>query len=204
MDDSMRKDTTETEGDVLTLDAIDSITLPGDIDPNLCETEDNHRWRIADDACAEWALKKIKAERDELERITSLAELEISRLREQIEVAQRRYDQNTAFLTAMLERYFDTVEHKRTKTGTESYRLLSGQLVRKPAAAKMQPDDEKLVEWLRSAGREDMLKVETKPKWGELKKGLTIVGDVVMIDDTGEIVDGIDIVEAPAAFSVKF
>ena len=194
--------TDSPEAEALTIDSIDELTLPGDADPD--EDQQSQRWRITDDGCADWALKKIKSEKDELDRITALAEQEIARLKDQIERAQRRYEQNTSFLTSMLEQFFDTVEHKRTKTGTESYRLLNGQLVKKPAAVKMQPDDEKLVAWLRSSGRDDLIKVETKAMWGELKKRIQLVGTVAMIPDTGEIIEGIDVVEVPPAFSVKF
>ena len=194
------KNTTETEA--LTIDMMDELTLPGDMDPD--EEQQSQRWRIADDGCADWALKKIKLEKDERDRIVELAEQEIARLKEQIEKADRRYAQNTDFLTSMLAEFFDTVPHKKTKTGTETYRLLNGQLVRKPAAVKMQPDDAKLVEWLKANGREDLIKVETKAMWGDLKKSLTIDGTVVLIEETGEVVDGIELVEAPPAFSVKF
>lgn len=191
-----------TEAEALTLDMMDELTLPGDMDPG--EEQQSQRWRIADDGCADWALKKIKIEKDEHDRIVDLAEQEIARLKEQIEKADRRYEQNTSFLTSMLAEFFDTVPHKKTKTGTETYRLLNGQLVRKPAAVKMQPDDAKLVEWLKANGREDLIKVETKAAWGELKKQIAIVGTIAMIEDTGEIVDGIELVESPPAFSVKF
>ena len=123
---------------------------------------------------------------------------------EQDERAERRYEQNTAYITSLLAAFFDTVPHKKTKTGTESYRLLNGQLVKKPAAVKMQPDDAKLVDWLRAAGREDLIKVETKAMWGELKKQVEVVDTLVMMPETGEIVEGIELVEVPAAFSVKF
>lgn len=192
----------EPEGEALSIDSIDELTLPGDMDPD--EEQQNQRWRIADDGCADWALKKIKLEKDERDRIVALAEQEIARLKDQIERADRRYDQNTSFLTSMLAEFFETVPHKKTKTGTESYRLLNGQLVKKPATIKLQPDDEKLVTWLRAAGREDLIKVETKDMWGELKKQIEMVGTVAMMPDTGEIIEGIDVVEVPPAFSAKF
>ena len=192
----------EPEGEALSIDSIDELTLPGDMDPD--EEQQNQRWRIADDGCAAWALKEIKLEKDERDRIVALAEQEIARLKDQIERADRRYDQNTSFLTSMLAEFFETVPHKKTKTGTESYRLLNGQLVKKPATIKLQPDDEKLVTWLRAAGREDLIKVETKAMWGELKKQIEMVGTVAMMPDTGEIIEGIDVVEVPPAFSAKF
>jgi len=192
----------EPEGEALSLDSIDDLVLPGDVDPG--EEQQSQRWRITDDGCADWALKKIKLEKDEHDRIVALAQQEIARLTDQIAKADRRYEQNTSFLTSMLAEFFETVPHKKTKTGTESYRLLNGQLVKKPAGIKLQPDDAKLVEWLRAAGREDLIKVETKAMWGELKKQLEMVGTVAMMPDTGEIIEGIDVVEVPAAFSVKF
>ena len=192
----------EPEGEALSLDSIDDLVLPGDVDPG--EEQQSQRWRITDDGCADWALKKIKLEKDEHDRIVALAQQEIARLTDQIAKADRRYEQNTSFLTSMLAEFFETVPHKKTKTGTESYRLLNGQLVKKPAGIKLQPDDEKLVAWLRAAGREDLIKVEEKAMWGELKKKLEMVGTVAMMPDTGEIIEGIDVVEVPAAFSVKF
>ena len=193
---------TEPEGEALSLDSIDDLVLPVAVDPG--EEQQSQRWRITDDGCADWALKKIKLEKDEHDRIVALAQQEIARLTDQIAKADRRYEQNTSFLTSMLAEFFETVPHKKTKTGTESYRLLNGQLVKKPAGIKLQPDDEKLVAWLRAAGREDLIKVETKAMWGELKKQLEMVGTVAMMPDTGEIIEGIDVVEVPAAFSVKF
>lgn len=186
----------------LTLEELEGLTLPGDADPD--EEQAPQRWSITDDGCADWALKKIKTEKDELDRITALAEQEIARLKEQVEKAQRRYEQNTAFLTSMLEQFFDTVEHKKTKTGTESYRLLHGQLVRKPGGFKPEPDHEKLVAWLRQNGYENLVKVEESARWGDLKKQITFTGTIATITETGEIVEGVNVTETAPAFSVKF
>jgi hypothetical protein len=51
---------------------------------------------------------------------------------------------------------------------------------------------------------EDMIKVEEKAKWGDLKKKLRFVGTVATIEDTGELVEGIKVIETPPQFSVKF
>ena len=185
----------------LTLDTIDDLTLPGDSD----ETDDQpQRWSITDDGCADWALKKIKTEQDEHDRVVALADQEIARLLELKAKADRRLQQNTAFLTSMLEQFFGTVEHKKTKTGTETYRLLHGQLVLKPAGFKPAPDHEKLVPWLRANGYEGLVKVKEEAAWSELKKKLTFTGTIATIEDTGELVEGINIEEVPPAFSVKF
>lgn len=191
----------EAQATALTLDTIEELTLPGDADPD--EEQAPQRWSITDDGCADWALKKIKTDKDELDRITELGKLEISRITEQIERAQRRYEQNTAYLTSLLAEFFGTVEHKRTKAGTETYRLLHGQLVMKPATIKAEPDHEKLVKWLRDNGYGDLVKVEESAHWGDLKKMLRFVGPVATIAETGELVDGINAAVQPPAFSVK-
>lgn len=200
--ETAENDAGEAPATPLTLEELEGLALPGDADPD--EEQAPQRWSITDDGCADWALKKIKTERDELERITALAEQEIARLKEQVEKAQRRYEQNTAFLTSMLEQFFDTVEHKRTKTGTESYRLLHGQLVRKPGGFKPEPDHEKLVAWLRQNGYENLVKVEESARWGDLKKQITFTGTIATITETGEIVEGVNVTETAPAFSVKF
>ena len=200
--ETAEKDAGEAPTTPLTLEELEGLTLPGDADPD--EEQAPQRWSITDDGCADWALKKIKTERDELDRITALAEQEIARLKEQVEKAQRRYEQNTAFLTSMLEQFFDTVEHKRTKTGTESYRLLNGQLVKKPGGFKPEPDHEKLVAWLRQNGYENLVKVEESARWGDLKKQITFTGTIATITETGEIVEGVNVTETAPAFSVKF
>lgn len=46
----------EPEGEALSLDSIDDLVLPGDVDPG--EEQQSQRWRITDDGCADWAPKK--------------------------------------------------------------------------------------------------------------------------------------------------
>ena len=90
---------------------------------------------------------------------------------------------------------------KTTKT-TEKYRLLSGTLTLKKGGTKATPDDAKLVPWLKANGFGDYVKTEESAKWGELKKGLTFVGSVATITETGEIVEGITVTEQPDIFKV--
>lgn len=192
----------EPEAVPLTLDELEELILPGDAETE--EQQPAKRWSITDDGCADWALKKIKAEKDELDRLTELAQAEIARIQDKLARAQRRYEQNTAYLTSMLAMYFNTVPHKVTKSGQESYQLLNGKLVLKPAGVKAEPDDTALVAWLRQNAMEDMIKVEEKAKWGDPKKKLRFVGTVATIEDTGELVEGIKVIETPPQFSVKF
>lgn len=167
------------------------------------ETESAPRpaWRITDDGCADWACRKIAEEKTELDRITALGESQIEKIQQRIDAARRRYENGTRFLTGKLAEYFETVPHKTTKT-KHSYRLLSGTLVKKLGGSTMKQDDDTLLAYLKASGNEDMIQNTEKPKWGEFKKRLEIVGGQIVDKTTGELVEGVQIIEKPDTFTV--
>lgn len=165
------------------------------------QPEGPRQWRIADDACADWAVAKIAEERAELNRIKQLADEQISRIMAKVQAAEKRYENGTSYLTGKLAEYFETVPVKKAKT-KHSYRLLSGTLTKKLGGVAMKQDDGKLLEYLKASGNDDMITVTEKPKWGEFKKRLEIMGGVVVDQTTGEIVEGVEVVEKPDTFSV--
>lgn len=184
---------------VITLEELEAMALPGD----TTEAEEAARppFRIADDGCADWAVRKIAVEKAEYDRIRTLGEEQIARIQQQIDAAKRRFEQNTAFLTSHLGQYFQTVPHRCTKT-TEKYRLLSGTLTLKYGAADTKRDDTKLVAFLRRIGRDDLVNVKEEAAWGDLKKLLTFAGDTAIIAETGEIVEGVTVTTKPDTFTV--
>ena len=167
------------------------------------ETEDAPRpaWRIADDGCADWACRKIAEEKAELDRIRELADAQIQKIEEKVAAAERRFQNGTRFLTGKLAEYFETVPHKTTKTKA-SYRLLSGTLTRKFGGTTMKQDDEKLVQFLKNSGQLEFIKTEEKPRWGDFKKRLEIIGGSVVDKETGEIVEGVTVETKPDTFTV--
>ena len=173
--------------------------MPADL-PEEAQSE-RKPFRIADDDCADWAVKKIAEEKAEFERIKNLGEQEISRIKERIAQAERRYNQNTEFLRQRLGEFFDSVPHKCTKT-TEKYRLLSGTLTLKYGGIDAKRDDTALVPFLRETGHEELVKVKEEVAWGELKKLLTFAGDTAIMTDTGEVVPGLTITTKPDTFNI--
>ena len=167
------------------------------------EAEDAPRpaWRITDDGCADWACRKIAEEKAELDRIRELADAQIQKIEEKVAAAERRFQNGTRFLTGKLAEYFETVPHKTTKTKA-SYRLLSGTLTRKFGGTTMKQDDEKLVQFLKNSGQLEFIKTEEKPRWGDFKKRLEIMGGSVVDKETGEIVEGVTVETKPDTFTV--
>lgn len=190
----------QPEFHAVTLDELEALDMDA-----LASQEEGRAprdWHITDDACADWAVQKIATERAELARIKALADEQISRIMEKVQAAEKRCENGTAYLTGKLAEYFETVPQKKTKT-QRSYRLLSGVLKVKIGSLTMKQDDEKLLEYLKASGNSDMIQLVEKPKWGEFKKRLEIVGGQIVDNTTGEIVEGVEVITKPDTFHVE-
>lgn len=161
-------------------------------------------FHITNDDLADWAIQSIKEDLYERDRIIAIAENKIDELKNEIKNIERKYDRKISFLKSCLFDYFETVDHKETKT-QESYKLLSGSLVMKKASDKIvKEDDDTLVQYLIENDMTDYVKITKSPKWAEYKKRLEISGKHVIDSETGEIVDAVLIEQSPPKFDVKF
>lgn len=165
---------------------------------------DREEWTIKDDSSAEWALQHIAEDKSEYERLETLGKERIEYYTEKIEAARKRFENSTAYFNGKLMEYFQTVRHKKTKSGIEKYALLSGTLQMKPASKKPVVNDEQLVEWLAASGMTDYIKTKKTPAWGDLKKLLDFSGDVPVVKETGEVVEGVTFEDIPETFEIKF
>ena len=86
------------------------------------ENEEKDEFVIDSDKLAEWAVKQIRKEIDERDRLVELAKTEIAELNKKIEQSVSRCESSTGYLKGKLLEYFNTVEHKATKT-QETYKL---------------------------------------------------------------------------------
>lgn len=167
------------------------------------DSDEDMGFRISDDDTADWAVRKIAEERAELARMQAMAQEQIGRIMDKVAAAEKRCESATSYLTGKLAEYFNTVPHKVSKGETqETYRLLSGVLKMKRGGVSMLQDDAKLLEHLKETGAVEFITTTEKPKWGELKKHLKIVGDQVVNCSTGEIVEGVAVVEKPDVFVI--
>lgn len=177
--------------------------LDDEIYPGNEQTETKEEWRITNDSAADWAVEKIKAEKDELDRIESIAQEKIERINEMLEIERQKYQNKTGFLKSKLAEYFETVERKSTKT-QESYQLLSGKLVKKLGGFKPSYEDTELLNYLKNDGLTDYIEVTEKPAWGEYKKRLVLTETGAIDTETGETIDVIKVERQLDTFDVKF
>jgi len=158
---------------------------------------------IRDDDTADWAVAKLAEKKEEADRLIGLAEREIARLKERIEEIKEKAEKDAAFLSACLFEYFGTVKRRETKTMAK-YELLHGTLVLKRGGQKYERDDAAIMQWAKETGRADLVKIEEKLNWAELKKGIAQNGETAVDTETGEVVPGITITQAPDTFSIDY
>lgn len=159
---------------------------------------------VISDLQCEYCLKKIRKATEQHDRLVELAKAEIEELQEKIKELDAKLESETGYLKSLLFDYFNKVEHKETKT-QESYKLLSGSLVFKKPTQKMEPNREKLLEYVKANNMPEFVKTKEDVDWAAYKKECQIVGDKVVNIQTGDLLpeDLITVEEVPGEFSVK-
>jgi hypothetical protein len=152
---------------------------------------------IDNDVKAEWALRKIRERAAERDRIVETSTEIIESYKAVIKTEVDRAADELAVLEGMLQRDFEAVEPRATKT-RQTYRLPTGKLKMKLAFQRMVPDTEALMAAFPAF-------VEHKPdlRWGELKKRLDIIDGKAVDTETGEIVEGVSVETVPPKFIVE-
>jgi len=160
---------------------------------------------IDSDQKADWALKVIKQETEESERLLRIADEHIAQINTQKEQITQSLENRTRYLKSLLHQYFMTVPHKETKT-QEQYKLLDGSLVFKKPSFKMAPDREKLLAYVKANNLHDFVKIKEDVDWAAYKKECEIVDGKVVNVQTGDMLpeDIITVEEDPGEFVVKF
>ena len=163
--------------------------------------EERQEFIIDSPSKADWAVQKIKEERRRRDLFVEAANGSIERLREQIQAAAEKCDNETAFFISGLMGFFETVPAKKTKTQA-SFILPAGKLVRKFPKIEYQRDNVKLLEFL-EASDPDLVKTKKDVDWAALKKDLLVQNGVVVRESTGEIIESITTTESPETFDVE-
>lgn len=135
--------------------------------------------------------KKIIDDRDEL----------IAYYEDQIAKVKADADYKIGFIDRALFAFFQTVEHKKTKT-QESWSIPAGKLILKKQAPEFKRDEKTVIDWLKQNGGTDYVKTVESLDWANLKKDTTVVGNTIVNND-GEIIPGVEVIEREDKFVVE-
>lgn len=155
-------------------------------------------WEITDDGAAEWAMRQIANARSDTERWAEHYANELAKIR-------RRNEAVEAFMRTALERYFDTVPHKVTKT-LDKYKLPMGELVRKHSKRVWRHDDAALLDWVRENGLvHECVQIKESVSWSAIRSRLAESDDGTVYDvSTGVVCDAVHVEDVPSEFVLKF
>ena len=135
--------------------------------------------------------KRIMDDRDEL----------IAYYEDQIAKVKADADYKIGFIDRALFAFFQTVEHKKTKT-QESWSIPAGKLMLKKQAPEFKRDEKTVIDWLKQNGGTDYVKTVESLDWANLKKDTTVVGNAIVNND-GEIIPGVEVIEREDKFVVE-
>jgi len=162
---------------------------------DIAELEaEKSEFSINDDLTADWAIKIIKQEESQADRLTQTIDQEI----ELLNAKKQRIKEsaNCGFLKRKLADYYEGLSPellKKTKTQT-SYKLPSGSLVFKSSSFEYVRDDDKIISYLTANNLFEFIKTNPKVDWSNLKK----LGDEELVK-----IEGISTQEKPASFTIK-
>lgn len=171
--------------------------------------QESEQYVINNDLSAEKAIRIIKSEKDgesENNRLIKTCKDAIAEYEETIKNYEKKKEKRIAYYQGLLQKYFESVEHKKSKAGNESYELPSGKLWLKKLDPDYKRDDEKFVQYLKQNGFTDYVESKETPKWGEFKKTTKVFkGEEksLLLDQDGNVVGGVEVIERDPEFEVK-
>lgn len=122
------------------------------------------------------------------------------------EEAKKEYIERQQKYIVMLEEYvkqeIEKQEAKGLKKIKKSIKLPYGTISMKAVSPEFKRNDEELMNF---AVEHDLVTIpEPKIEWGELKKKAEVMGGVMIFGDDAEIVPGVEVVQKPDKFQVKW
>ncbi len=161
-------------------------------------------WKIKNDDDAEWLIEEVNRDLVEKARYKLALENKIKNLQDKLRKVEDEERTAIERRNSYLIEYIETIDEKfKKKTKTqEKHRLPSGEIVKKYPGPEYKRNEEKLLKWIKSNKMNEYVEVKKTLKWGEFKKITKVVNGQVVID-TGEIVEGVELIEKPPVIEFK-
>jgi len=171
------------------------------------QNKENEGFIIDNDRKATWALRKIKHMKEKQKENEELAESQIEEIQKEIDEIREWLDKendkiqdNIDFLKNKLKSYaFDL---KEGNPDLKTHNLPFGSLKFRKQRPKWKYDEDRLKEFVESNLKE-VLKIKKRVSKRKLKKKAEVVDNKAVIKDTGEIIEGVKVVDRPEKFKVE-
>lgn len=155
---------------------------------------------IDNDEKTNWALRKIKAKKEQQTANYKLAAREILKIQEWLKNVNEPLQNDIELFENMLEAY--ALLKRTTDPKYKSQKLPEGSIRFKKQQPEYIKEDKSLVNFLESNGFEQFVKTEKNPVWGEFKKETEVKDGKLIHKETGLVVDVVGVVEREEKFEV--
>jgi len=172
----------------------------------LNKRQKKKKFIIDNDSKANWALRKIRHMKKKQNKNKELAKSQIEKIQKEIdeiehwlEKENEKIQNNIDFMKSKLKNY--AMELKDENPDLKTHSLPFGSLQFRQKRPKWNYDNDKLLKFAES-NLEEAVKVKKKVDKRKLKKKSEVVGNKAVLEDTGEVIDGIKVVQRPEKFKV--
>lgn len=153
--------------------------------------EERERFRIETKEQAAWALRKMSHIKAEMDENTQVAQAEIDRIAAWRNDENEKLQRSISFFEHLLHGYFLTLRESDPKVKT--VKLPHGSLKMRKQQPEFQYDETQLLPWAK----------ENLPEAVVVKESVAKTPVKKHIQETGEMVPGVQMVERPEKFSVE-
>lgn len=145
-------------------------------------------------------VKKMQAQQVEWD---AMLKLKIEEAKAKVEEEKQKLQRAIDFNMAQIKVSFDQLDSKDTKT-QKKIKVISGEVILKKAAEKIDYDKDKLLAYAKEKGMNDYIKTKEEFNWGDYKKTLNIV-DGAVVDSDGVVlaIDGLSVIVEAEKLEVK-
>lgn len=165
------------------------------------ENTNDDRFKVENEQQANWALRKIKQYKDEIEKTNKLAEEEKEKIDMWAKQENERHKDSIDYFQSLLAEYAMKLKEDDPELKTTS--LPNGELQFRKQQPKWEYKNDVLVGSLKKAGMNDLIRIKEEPKKSDIKKAVEVVDGKAINKETGEVIEGITITERGEKFVVK-
>lgn len=158
-------------------------------------------FKIEDDQSANWALRKIKSLKQQMQQNLNLAEAEIERIAEWEKQENGKIEQSIDYFQGLLAKY--AMQKREEDPRFKTLSLPHGKIGFRKKQSKWIYNDDQLLDTLTKHNLNDYIKVKYQPDKAQIKKAFEVVDGKVVDVDTGVIIEGITVEEQGEDFNVK-
>lgn len=182
-------------------DLMDYLDGENDRQRFTSEEDSSQPFRIQNLDQANWAVRKIARIEMKRRQCRELVEAETNRLKSWLEAREQEASRERSFFESLLRSYLE--EQRQSDVRLKSIKLPAGSVGLRKQQPEFIRDNERLLAWLK-ANHPELIKVQESPDWAGLKEASLVQGGTLADPETGEVVDGVKVVERPERLVVDF